>query len=121
MRTNIMLDDDLVREALQCSGVKTKKELIHMALKEFVENRRRLILLDLEGNLHPHGYSDPQVGMPFGGFVFSEVFNFRYLALVHPQDENTVSVLELIGLIAVDGVVVVYSESQGREALEHDG
>ena len=33
-----MLDDNLVEEALKLSGVKTKKDLIHLALKEFVEN-----------------------------------------------------------------------------------
>jgi hypothetical protein len=32
-------------------GNKFKKELIHLALKEFVENRRRLNLLDLEGKI----------------------------------------------------------------------
>ena len=58
MRTNIILDDDLVREAFKCSAVKTKKELIHMALKEFVENRRRLNLLDLEGKIEfAEGYN----------------------------------------------------------------
>jgi len=51
MRTNIVLDDNLVKEALKLSGVKTKKELIHLALKEFVENKRRLNLLDLEGKI----------------------------------------------------------------------
>ena len=51
MRTNIMLDDNLVQEAFKYSGVNTKKELIHLALKEFVEKRRRLNLLDLEGKI----------------------------------------------------------------------
>ena len=51
MRTNIVLDDNLVKEAIKLSGVKTKKELIHLALKEFVENKRRLNLLDLEGKI----------------------------------------------------------------------
>ena len=51
MRTNIVLDENLVKEALKLSGVKTKKDLIHLALKEFVENKRRLNLLDLEGKI----------------------------------------------------------------------
>ena len=51
MRTNIVLDDDLVREAFQYAKVKTKNELVHPALKEFVGNRRRLNLLDLEGKI----------------------------------------------------------------------
>lgn len=51
MRTNINLDDDLVQEAFKYANVRTKKELVHMALQEFVENRRRLNLLDLEGRV----------------------------------------------------------------------
>ena len=58
MRTNIVLDDNLVKEAIKLSGAKTKKELIHLALKEFVENKRRLNLLDLEGKIEfAEGYN----------------------------------------------------------------
>ena len=51
MRTNIVLDENLVQEAFTYSRAKTKKALIHLALKEFVEKRRRLNLLDLEGKI----------------------------------------------------------------------
>ena len=51
MRTNIILDDNLVQEAFKYSRANTKKELIHLSLTEFVENRRRLNLLDLEGKI----------------------------------------------------------------------
>jgi hypothetical protein len=45
------LDAELIREAFRFSPAKTKKELIHLTLKEFIENRRRLSLLDLEGEI----------------------------------------------------------------------
>jgi Arc/MetJ family transcription regulator len=51
MRTNIVLDDSLVKEALKLSRMKTKKELVNQALKEFVENRKRLNLMDLFGRI----------------------------------------------------------------------
>ena len=51
MRTNVVLDESLVDEALKLSNVKTKKQLIHEALKEFVDNRKRLNLLDLSGKI----------------------------------------------------------------------
>lgn len=51
MRTNIVLDDNLVKEAFKYSEAKTKKELINQALKEFVDNRGRRNLLDLEGKI----------------------------------------------------------------------
>ena len=51
MRTNIVLDESLVKEAMRLSRTKTKKELVNQALKEFVENRRRLNLMDLAGKI----------------------------------------------------------------------
>ena len=51
MRTNIDLDDGLVEEAFKLCKATTKKELIHQALREFVENRRRLNLLELQGKI----------------------------------------------------------------------
>ena len=58
MRTNIDIDDALVSEAFKYSRAKTKKDLIHQALKEFVENRRRLNLLELEGRIEfAQGYN----------------------------------------------------------------
>jgi Arc/MetJ family transcription regulator len=49
MRTNIVLNDDLVEEAQALSQIKTKRELIDTALREFVANRKRLDLRDLRG------------------------------------------------------------------------
>ena len=51
MRTNIVLDESLVKEAMRLGRAKTKKELVNQALKEFVENRMRLNLRDLAGKI----------------------------------------------------------------------
>ncbi len=51
MRTNVDLDERLIEEAFRYSQSKTKKGLIHEALKEFVENRSRRNLLELEGKI----------------------------------------------------------------------
>ena len=51
MRTNVVLDERLVDEAFRLSSARTKKDLIQQALKEFVENRKRLNLLDLSGKI----------------------------------------------------------------------
>ena len=50
MRTNIELDAELVREAQALSRIRTKRELIDRALREFVDNRKRLDLRELEGS-----------------------------------------------------------------------
>jgi Arc/MetJ family transcription regulator len=52
MRTNIDLDDKLVSEAFKYSGAKTKKELITLTLKEFIEGRKRRNLGDLRGKIN---------------------------------------------------------------------
>ena len=52
MRTNIVLDDQLVDEAFHYSNnIKTKRELIEKALLEYVKNRKRKDLRDLKGQI----------------------------------------------------------------------
>jgi Arc/MetJ family transcription regulator len=51
MRTNIDLDDELLNEAMSLTGVRTKKEVVHLALQEFVRSRRKKNLLDLAGRI----------------------------------------------------------------------
>jgi Arc/MetJ family transcription regulator len=64
MRTNIVLEDSLVKEALKYSGAKTKKELVHQALEEFVKNRSRLNLQDLAGKIEfAEGYDHKSMRM----------------------------------------------------------
>ena len=51
MRTNIVLDDELVKEAQVLTGVKTKKEVVHLALSELVRSRRKKDLTALAGRV----------------------------------------------------------------------
>jgi Arc/MetJ family transcription regulator len=52
MRTNIVLNDELVEEAFKFSeAISTKKELIEMALKEYVNTRKRKNIKELKGKI----------------------------------------------------------------------
>lgn len=51
LRTNIVLDDALVKEAKRLTGIETKVKLVDTALRELVRSRKRLSLLDLEGKI----------------------------------------------------------------------
>jgi Arc/MetJ family transcription regulator len=52
MRTNIVLDDKLIQEAFSySSNIKTKRELIEVALKEYVSSRKVKDLRDLRGKI----------------------------------------------------------------------
>ncbi len=57
MRTNIVLDDELVEEAFRHSNAKTKRELVDLALREFVANHKRKDVRELRGKISFHpGY-----------------------------------------------------------------
>lgn len=51
MRTNVVLDDELVQEAFALTNARTKRELVHLALTELVRSRRRKDLLELGGRV----------------------------------------------------------------------
>ena len=52
MRTNIVLNDNLVDEAFKyAEGIHTKKDLIETALKEFVRTRKMKNLRELKGKI----------------------------------------------------------------------
>jgi len=49
MRTNIVIDDDLLDEAFAVSNAKTKKDLIHEALREYIRLKRCKDMTELAG------------------------------------------------------------------------
>ena len=51
MRTNIVLDEELVNEAVSLTGIRTKRELVHLALKELIRSRKKKNMFELAGKL----------------------------------------------------------------------
>ena len=49
MRTNIVLDDELVAEAMRVSGARSKREVVRLALRELVQRHRQRELKTLRG------------------------------------------------------------------------
>ncbi len=49
MRTNIVLDDKLIKEAMRLANVRTMREAVAVALRRFVQSGRQRKLLDLYG------------------------------------------------------------------------
>jgi Arc/MetJ family transcription regulator len=60
MRTNIDLDAELVEEAFRYADVRTKKDLVHLALREFIAQRRRIDMRDLRGSVRFADGYDPK-------------------------------------------------------------
>jgi Arc/MetJ family transcription regulator len=58
MRTNIVIDDKLMRETLRATGLKTKREAVDQALRTLLRLRRQAKIrrfrgkLDWQGDLH---------------------------------------------------------------------
>lgn len=50
-RTNIVLDDRLIREGLRRFRCRSKRELVHLALTELLKGARRRDLLSLRGQV----------------------------------------------------------------------
>ncbi len=51
MATNLALDDTLLDEALKIGNLKTKKDTVTTALREFIARRKQLMILDLAGSI----------------------------------------------------------------------
>jgi Arc/MetJ family transcription regulator len=62
MASNLAIDETLLHEALEISGLKTKKDTINLALKEFVYRRKQLEILDIFGKMDPDPDYDYQKG-----------------------------------------------------------
>ncbi len=53
MATNLAIDEELLRMALEISGLRTKKDIVNLALKEFVNRRKQMEIIDLFGKIDP--------------------------------------------------------------------
>ena len=51
MRTNVLIDDSIIQEAMDLSNIKTKKGVIDHALRELVRTHKQKDLRDLRGQI----------------------------------------------------------------------
>jgi Arc/MetJ family transcription regulator len=58
MRTNIVIDDKLMREALRDTGLKTKREVVELGLQTIVRLRKQAGIRSLRGKLEWQGDLD---------------------------------------------------------------
>lgn len=54
-RTNIVLDEKLVRQGLRSTGMKTRRALVDYALRELVRREKQVGLLALKGKIRWEG------------------------------------------------------------------
>lgn len=55
MRTNIVIDDELMLEALKASGLRTKKEVVEQGLKLLVRRSQQQEIRKLRGRVKWQG------------------------------------------------------------------
>jgi len=54
-RTNVELNDKVLKEALKLTKMRTKKDIVNYALEELVKKLRRKKILELEGEVKWEG------------------------------------------------------------------
>lgn len=55
MRTNIVIDDTLMRDTLRATGLKTKREAVETALRTLLRLSKQAEIRQLRGKLHWQG------------------------------------------------------------------
>ena len=55
MRTNIVIDDALMTQAMSLSGLETKKAVVEEALKIFIQIQQQLLIRNFRGKLKWEG------------------------------------------------------------------
>ena len=58
MRTNIIIDDVLMAQTLEATGLKTKREAVELGLKTLLKLRQQADIRKLRGQLHWRGNLD---------------------------------------------------------------
>ena len=62
MRTNIVIDDKLMADALRATGLKTKKEAVELGLKLLVKRQKQQAIRNLRGKITWEGNLDEMRG-----------------------------------------------------------
>ena len=62
MRTNIVIDDQLMSDALKATGLSTKKEAVELGLKLLVRQNKQQAIRKLRGKLNWEGDLDEMRG-----------------------------------------------------------
>ena len=58
MRTNIVIDDDLMAQALKATGLDTKKDVVEQGLKLLVKRSKQQSIRSLRGKIKWEGNLD---------------------------------------------------------------
>jgi Arc/MetJ family transcription regulator len=58
MRTNIVIDDKLMSEALRATGLRTKREAVELGLRTLLRLRKQAAIRAFRGKLHWQGDLD---------------------------------------------------------------
>jgi Arc/MetJ family transcription regulator len=58
MRTNIVIDDKLMKQVLRATGAKTKREVVDFALRTVLRLKEQERIRELRGKIHWEGDLD---------------------------------------------------------------
>ena len=55
-RTNIVMDEKLIKEGMKTTGIKTRRALVDYALRDLLRRESQKRILELKGKVHWEGY-----------------------------------------------------------------
>lgn len=55
VRTNIVLDETLLKKSMKLTGIKTRRDVVDLALRELVRHAEQMEVLKLKGKIHWEG------------------------------------------------------------------
>ncbi len=58
MRTNIVIDDELMSQAIKSTGLRTKKEVVEQGLKLLIQRKKQQSIRELRGQITWEGNLD---------------------------------------------------------------
>lgn len=58
MRTNIVIDDELMSQAIKATGLRTKKDVVEQGLKLLVQRKKQQSIRELRGQITWEGDLD---------------------------------------------------------------
>ncbi|MCX5999214.1 MAG: type II toxin-antitoxin system VapB family antitoxin [Chloroflexi bacterium] len=54
-RTNIVIDEELIRAGLEATGLRTRKDLVDFALRDLLRRESQKRIMQLKGKVHWEG------------------------------------------------------------------
>lgn len=118
MRTNIVLDDELIERARQLTGIKTKREVIRAALRTLIQVQEQAEVGALRGKLNWVGNLD-ESRQVLAHLIQVQILN-QDLAVQSAQNYRMLRKIGITIRKTIDCFIATYYIANGHQLLHSD-